>query len=120
MGWVNLQASMQQFSHTIASQTRLDIEGNHLDIFNANFRHDVSLFARSLPSLCLLCLLCPFCRPCDHAGEACMWRAARQEKGTRASVCTDVHTRCTRAACVECSGGGAGSRRRCSRPRACW
>ncbi len=44
MGWVNLQASMQQFSHTIASQTRLDIEGNHLDIFNANFRHDVSVF----------------------------------------------------------------------------
>ena len=40
MGWVNMRASMQQFSHTIASQTRLDIEGNHLDIFNANFRHD--------------------------------------------------------------------------------
>ena len=39
LGWLNLEASMQQFSHTIASQVRLDIEGNHLDIFNHNFRH---------------------------------------------------------------------------------
>lgn len=39
MGWLNLEASMQQFSHTIASQVRLDIEGSHLDVFNHNFRH---------------------------------------------------------------------------------
>ncbi|KAJ1464037.1 hypothetical protein T484DRAFT_1871446 [Baffinella frigidus] len=36
--WLNLASSMEQFSHTIASQTRLDIEGHHLDLFNRNFR----------------------------------------------------------------------------------
>jgi hypothetical protein len=38
LGWLNLASSMEQFSHTIASQTRLDIEGTHLDLFNRNFR----------------------------------------------------------------------------------
>lgn len=43
-GWLHLSESLQQFSHTIASQTRLDIEGKHLYLFNKNFRswRDVS------------------------------------------------------------------------------
>jgi predicted unusual protein kinase regulating ubiquinone biosynthesis (AarF/ABC1/UbiB family) len=36
--FLNLKHSMDQFSHTLASQTRLDIEGVHLLIMNRNFR----------------------------------------------------------------------------------
>eukprot|EP01035_Chromulina_nebulosa_P019426 gene19426-25304_t len=35
--WLNLPESMAQFSSTIASQTRLDIEGRHLVLFNRYF-----------------------------------------------------------------------------------
>ena len=31
--WLNLRASMAQFSHTIAGQVRLDIEAEHLRLF---------------------------------------------------------------------------------------
>lgn len=39
MGWINLQESMAQFSKTIASQVRLDIEGASLTRFINNFQH---------------------------------------------------------------------------------
>jgi aarF domain-containing kinase len=44
MQWLNLSESLSQFSGTIASQTRLDVEGWHLYLFNRNFRkwRDVS------------------------------------------------------------------------------
>lgn len=35
--WLNLRASVGQFSDTMVAQTRLDIEGEHLDRFNWNF-----------------------------------------------------------------------------------
>jgi len=38
LGWLNLKASMNQFSHTMAGQARLDVEAEHLDVFNCNFR----------------------------------------------------------------------------------
>lgn len=40
--WLNLASSIEAFSHTMTGQTFLDIEGNHLDLFNENFRswHD--------------------------------------------------------------------------------
>lgn len=42
--WLNLSESLAQFSHTIAAQTSLDVEGGHLWQLNHNFRHwkDVS------------------------------------------------------------------------------
>ncbi|CAM9511751.1 unnamed protein product, partial [Phaeothamnion confervicola] len=36
--WMNLGPSMEQFSHTLGAQTRLDVEARHLDLFNQNFR----------------------------------------------------------------------------------
>ncbi len=36
--FLNLGHSMEQFSHTLASQTRLDVEGKHLLLLNHNFR----------------------------------------------------------------------------------
>lgn len=39
LDWLNLSESMAQFSHTIAGQVRLDIEGKHLAMFNTNFRN---------------------------------------------------------------------------------
>lgn len=38
MSWLNLEASMEQFSDTIAGQTRLDVEGDNLDNFVHNFK----------------------------------------------------------------------------------
>ena len=35
--WLNLKQSVEQFSGTMVAQTRLDIEGEHLDRFNWNF-----------------------------------------------------------------------------------
>ena len=35
--WLNLSESLAQFSGTISSQTRLDVEGWHLHLFNRNF-----------------------------------------------------------------------------------
>ncbi|CAM9506594.1 unnamed protein product [Chrysoparadoxa australica] len=35
--WLNLGPSMEQFSHTMGAQARLDVEALHLDIFNDNF-----------------------------------------------------------------------------------
>jgi aarF domain-containing kinase len=37
--WLNLPESTTQFSGTIASQTKLDVEGRHLVLFNRFFRH---------------------------------------------------------------------------------
>ena len=37
--WLNLSESLAQFSHTIAAQTRLDIEGEHLFRLNENFKN---------------------------------------------------------------------------------
>ena len=37
LSWLNLKASVSQFSGTMVAQTRLDIEGEHLDRFNWNF-----------------------------------------------------------------------------------
>lgn len=44
LDWLNLSESLAQFSHTIAAQTSLDVEGAHLRKLNHNFRHwkDVS------------------------------------------------------------------------------
>ena len=44
LAWLNLSESLAQFSHTIAAQTSLDVEGGHLWQLNHNFRHwkDVS------------------------------------------------------------------------------
>ena len=39
MSWLNLEASMEQFSDTIAGQTRLDVEGDNLDQFVNNFKY---------------------------------------------------------------------------------
>ena len=36
--FLNLGHSMEQFSHTLASQTKLDVEGRHLLLLNHNFR----------------------------------------------------------------------------------
>jgi aarF domain-containing kinase len=38
LSWINLSESLSQFSHTIASQTDLSVEGKHLYLFNSNFR----------------------------------------------------------------------------------
>jgi predicted unusual protein kinase regulating ubiquinone biosynthesis (AarF/ABC1/UbiB family) len=38
MDWLKLSETMSQFSSTIASQTKLDIEGRHLYLFNHYFR----------------------------------------------------------------------------------
>ena len=37
LSWLNLKASVSQFSGTMVAQTRLDIEAEHLDRFNWNF-----------------------------------------------------------------------------------
>ncbi len=37
LSWLNLKASVAQFSSTMVAQTRLDIEGEHLDRFAWNF-----------------------------------------------------------------------------------
>lgn len=37
--WLNLQQSVEAFSHTMNGQTFLDIEGNHLGLFIKNFEH---------------------------------------------------------------------------------
>jgi len=39
LDWINLTESMAQFSHTIAAQTDLTVEGHHLNIFRRNFRN---------------------------------------------------------------------------------
>lgn len=38
LSWLNLKESLSQFSGTIASQTRLDVEGWHLHLFTKNFK----------------------------------------------------------------------------------
>lgn len=38
LSWINLSESLNQFSHTIASQTDLSVEGKHLYLFNENFK----------------------------------------------------------------------------------
>ena len=37
--WINFRATMEQFSHTMAAQAHLDVEGHHLQVLNHNFRH---------------------------------------------------------------------------------
>ena len=37
LGWLNLRESVQAFSHTMTGQTFLDVEGNHIALFNENF-----------------------------------------------------------------------------------
>jgi len=36
--WLDLKSSVGQFSATMSEQTRLDVEGYHLDVLNRNFR----------------------------------------------------------------------------------
>mmetsp|Transcript_48893 Transcript_48893/g.110964 ORF Transcript_48893/g.110964 Transcript_48893/m.110964 type:complete len:584 (-) Transcript_48893:241-1992(-) len=38
LSWLNLRQSVEAFSHTMTGQTLLDVEGNHLALFNHNFR----------------------------------------------------------------------------------
>jgi len=38
LGWLNLKQSVEAFSHTMTGQTWLDIEANHLALFNLNFK----------------------------------------------------------------------------------
>ncbi len=37
-GWLSVKSSIDQFSHTMAEQARLDVEAYHLDLLNWNFR----------------------------------------------------------------------------------
>jgi aarF domain-containing kinase len=51
LAWLNLKQSVEAFSATMTGQTFLDIEGNHLAIFNHNFRKwDDVTFPRPLVS----------------------------------------------------------------------
>jgi len=38
LSWLNLEQSVEAFSHTMTGQTFLDIEANHLALFNEHFR----------------------------------------------------------------------------------
>jgi len=37
--WINLRASVEQFSHTMAAQAHLNVEAHHLELLNYNFRN---------------------------------------------------------------------------------
>jgi aarF domain-containing kinase len=38
LSWLNLEQSVEAFSHTMTGQTFLDIEANHLALFNEHFK----------------------------------------------------------------------------------
>lgn len=38
-GWLRIRQSLDQFSHTMAAQAHLHVEGYHLEVLNHNFRH---------------------------------------------------------------------------------
>ena len=38
VGWLRLRESVDQFSHTMAAQAHLQVEGHHLEVLNYNFR----------------------------------------------------------------------------------
>ena len=38
LSWLNVKASIEQFSHTMAAQADLDVEAHHLEVLNHNFR----------------------------------------------------------------------------------
>ena len=39
LSWLRVRSSVEQFSHTMAAQTHLDVEAHHLEVLNHNFRH---------------------------------------------------------------------------------
>jgi len=39
LSWLNIKASVEQFSHTMAAQAHLDVEAHHLEVLNHNFRN---------------------------------------------------------------------------------
>jgi len=38
-GWLRIKSSIEQFSHTMAAQAHLNVEGHHLEVLNYNFRN---------------------------------------------------------------------------------
>jgi aarF domain-containing kinase len=36
--WINIRSSVEQFSHTMAAQSHLNVEAHHLEVLNYNFR----------------------------------------------------------------------------------
>ena len=38
LSWLHIRESVEQFSHTMAAQAHLQVEGHHLEILNHNFR----------------------------------------------------------------------------------
>merc|ERR1712113_1336566 len=38
LSWLHIRESVDQFSHTMAEQAHLDVEGHHLEVLNFNFR----------------------------------------------------------------------------------
>lgn len=39
LGWMRIRSSIEQFSHTMAAQSHLNVEAHHLEVLNYNFRH---------------------------------------------------------------------------------
>lgn len=39
LSWLRVRSSVEQFSHTMAAQTHLNVEAHHLEVLNHNFRH---------------------------------------------------------------------------------
>jgi ABC1 atypical kinase-like domain len=39
ISWLHVRDSVEQFSHTMAAQAHLNVEGHHLELLNHNFRH---------------------------------------------------------------------------------
>jgi aarF domain-containing kinase len=39
LGWLQIKSSIDQFSHTMASQAHLHVEAHHLEVLNYNFRN---------------------------------------------------------------------------------
>jgi len=39
LSWLRIRSSVEQFSHTMATQAHLDVEAHHLEVLNHNFRH---------------------------------------------------------------------------------
>ena len=39
ISWLYVRDSVEQFSHTMAAQAHLNVEGHHLELLNHNFRH---------------------------------------------------------------------------------
>ena len=104
--WLNLKASVGQFSETMVAQTRLDIEGEHLARFNWNFG------TSSWRDCAFPKVVCPNgkVRSCTCTVCTCMWRLHLHVEiapALCASACA-----CACALCAPACGEGPA-------PRAC-